>query len=572
MVSSYWIAVPEISVTVPSDHAAVPNLLAARMLNEVAYCPRLFYLEWAQAQFRHNADTAAGRSAHRRVDQESGPLPGPNDEEPRVARSVALSSEDLGLTAVIDLVEPTADGRVRPVDYKKGVAPDIPEGAYEPERVQACAQGLLLRQAGYACDSGILYFAGSRTRVEVPFDDALITRTRELIAQARALAADENPPPPLVDSPKCPRCSLVTICLPDEINALRAHQDRPPRRLIPRDDAAHPLYVTVQGAWVGISGGRIEVRKDKEKLSSTRLLDISQICLFGNVQISSQVLRAAFREEIPVCFFSYGGWFNGLAEGLPGKNVQLRRQQVLASVRGDPSTAAVMVEGKIRNCRTLLRRNARAEYGDINATLDGLARLAGQAGSQSRTAELLGVEGTAARIYFEHFTRMLRPDVRDAYAAAGPLERTRRPPLDPLNALLSYCYALLTKDVTATCYGVGFDPYVGLYHRPRFGRPALALDLMEEFRPLLAESVAINVLNNGEVAEGDFLRRGIGVNLTGTGRKTVLRAYERRLDSEARHPMFGYTVSYRRILEVQVRLLAAYLLGETPSYVPFRTR
>ncbi|MFD9814922.1 CRISPR-associated endonuclease Cas1 [Streptomyces sp. NPDC059080] len=542
------------------------------MLNEAAYCPRLFYLEWAQAQFRHNADTAAGKSTHRHVDSGGGSLPEPDGETPRVARSVSLSSEELGLTAVIDLVEPTADGQVRPVDYKKGSAPDLPEGAYEPERVQVCAQGLLLQHAGYTCESGILYFAGSRTRVEVLFDERLIARTYELIAQARMVAAADQPPPPLLDSPKCPRCSLVTICLPDEINTLRAHQQRRPRRLIPRDDAAHPLYVTTQGAWIGVSGGRISVSKNKEQLSSTRLLDISQICLFGNVQISSQALRTAFREEIPVCFFSYGGWFSGLAEGLPGKNVQLRRQQVLASVRGDTSVAAAMVDGKIRNCRTLLRRNARPEYGDLTPALDTLAALARQAAAATGADELLGIEGAAARVYFEHFTHMLRPDVRDTYAAVGPLERTRRPPLDPLNALLSYCYALLTKDVTAVCYSVGFDPYIGLYHRPRFGRPALALDLMEEFRPLLAESVVINVLNNGEVGAGDFLRRGVGVNLTESGRKAVLRAYERRLNSEVKHPMFGYTVSYRRVLEVQVRLLAAHLLGEAPEYVPFRTR
>lgn len=124
--------------------------------------------------------------------------------------------------------------------------------------------------------------------------------------------------------------------------------------------------------------------------------------------------------------------------------------------------------------------------------------------------------------------------------------------------------------MTATCYTVGLDPYIGLYHRPRFGRPAMALNLMEEFRPLLAESVVLGVLNNGEVSEDDFLRRGIGVALTDTGARAVLRSYERRLATEVKHPLFGYTVTYRRVLEVQVRLLAAYLLGETPAYIPFR--
>lgn len=524
------------------DDQEVPALLPARMINEAAYCERLYYIEWVQGRFAHNADTAAGVSVHRRVDLPGGELPATDDEAPRATRSVALSSEELGLIATIDLVE-SSDGTVRPIDYKKSRAPKIPEGAYEPELLQLCVQGLLLRQAGYTCDSGILYFAGSRTRVEIDFDADLISRTHDLIARAREVAARADAPPPLVDSPKCPRCSLVGLCLPDETNTLAARADRPPRRLIPSDDAARPLYVTVQGAWIGVSGGRFEITKNKEKLASTRLIDVSQICIYGNAQISTQALRAAFREEIPVCFFSYGGWFTGLAEGLPGKHVELRRRQVMATVRGDVPTAAAFVSGKIRNSRTLLRRNAREGIEEVTASL---TKLAEQARSCTSTAELLGMEGAAARMYFASFNLMLRPDLREPLANAGTLLRTRRPPQDPVNCMLSYCYSLLVKDLTATCYSVGLDPYVGLYHRARFGRPALALDLMEEFRPLLADSVVISLVNNGEVDADDFVRRGLGVALRDAGRRSVLAAYERRLSTEVTHPMFGYTVSYHR--------------------------
>jgi len=553
-----------------SDRADVPTLLPARMLNEAVYCERLFYLEWVQGRFVHNADTAKGCSTHSRVDRAGGRL-AQMDDKPQVARSVTLSSEQIGVIATIDLVE--SGETVRPVDYKKGTAPDIPEGAYEPERVQVCLQGLLLREAGYPCESGVLYFAGSRKRVEIPFDEALISRTYAAIDRARQLAAREQPPQPLVDSPKCPRCSLVGLCLPDETNTLAARQGhQPARRLIPTDEAAQPLYVTTQGAYVGISSGRIEIRKDQEKLASTRLIDVSQICLYGNVQVSSQVFRAVFRESVPVCFFSYGGWFQGLAEGLPSKHVDLRRRQLMASLRDELSTAAAFVEGKIRNCRTLLRRNIRSASGSGTDALSSLKKLAQQARECSTAGQLLGVEGAAARMYFTDFPKMLSDTARTSYAQAGPLLRSRRPPLDPLNCLLSYLYALLAKDLTATCYSVGLDPYVGLFHRPRFGRPALALDLMEEFRPLIADSVAISVINNGEVGKEDFIHRSAGVALTDSGRRTVLRAYERRLSTEVRHPTFGYTVTYRRVLEVQARLIAAYLLGEIANYTPFRTR
>jgi CRISP-associated protein Cas1 len=175
-------------------------------------------------------------------------------------------------------------------------------------------------------------------------------------------------------------------------------------------------------------------------------------------------------------------------------------------------------------------------------------------------------------MYFGAFPTMLREEKR---LPGGPFTfegRNRRPPTDPVNCLLSYLYGMLTKELTATAFAIGFDPYQGFYHRPRFGRPALALDLAEEFRPLIAESVAVNLINNGEVRGSDFLVRAGGVTLTQRGRKAVLMAYERRMAAQLRHPVFGYRATYRRILEVQCRLLAAHLLGEIPAYVPVTTR
>jgi CRISP-associated protein Cas1 len=138
--------------------------------------------------------------------------------------------------------------------------------------------------------------------------------------------------------------------------------------------------------------------------------------------------------------------------------------------------------------------------------------------------------------------------------------------------MLSFVYALLVKDVSVTALAVGFDPYMGFYHQPHFGRPALALDLAEEFRPLIGDSVVIGMVNTGEVTAGDFVFRVGACALNATGRKKVMQAYERRMGSEVRHPTFGYTVSYRRTMEIQARLLGRALTGELPAYVPFRTR
>jgi CRISP-associated protein Cas1 len=205
--------------------------IPARMLNEFTYCPRLFFLECVQQEWAHSTDTLEGRFVHRRVDQEQGPMPAAENLSDQVklhSRSVLIGSDVLGAVARIDLIE-SDEGAVIPVDYKRGSPPDVPEGAWEPERVQVCVQGLLLRENGYECDYGVLYFAESQQRVTVEFTDELINRTLDLLEQARHVAAAGVIPSPLVDSPKCPRCSLVGICLPDEVNA-PSRRGRKPRK------------------------------------------------------------------------------------------------------------------------------------------------------------------------------------------------------------------------------------------------------------------------------------------------------------------------------------------------------
>lgn len=552
-----------------STDADVPVLVPARMVNEFSYCKRLFFLEWVSAQFADNTDTVEGWWVHRAVDEPGGRVPMPDEGEVRVARSVMLSSDRLGLVAKVDLLEGAEGGGVVPVDTKRGSPPDLPHRAWPPERIQVCVQGLLLRENGFECDHGMLYFAGTRERVRVEFDDALTEETLALLAELRQVAEKLTPPPPLVDSKKCPRCSLVGICLPDETNTLAERAVMPPRRLIPSADAAKPMYVTEQGAWVTKDKGRIEVSKKGERLASTRLLDVSQLCLYGNIQVSTQLLRELFAREVPVCWFSYGGWFSGMGNGLPGRNVELRRRQVVTAAQGGLDIARQIVRGKILNSRTLVRRNSREGSDRLFAQLKALAD---QALAADSTASLLGVEGTAARLYFGAFPSMLRADKRLPGSPFTFEGRRRRPPPDAVNCLLGYLYGLLVRELTTTAFAVGFDPYLGFYHRPRFGRPALALDLAEEFRPLIAESVVVNLINNGEVGGDDFLVRAGGVVLTSSGRRAVIRAYERRMGTELTHPLFGYKASYRRVLEVQVRLLGAHLLGETAQYQPVVTR
>jgi CRISPR-associated protein Cas1 len=554
----------------------IPELVPARMLNEHAYCPRLAYLEWVQGDFADNADTIDGQFQHRNVNVETGSLPDPDKPvEDRVhARSVMLSAPAVGLIARMDLVE--ADGRkVTPVDYKRGRAPATPERAWEPERVQLCAQALILEENGYEVERGILYFVASKQRIEVPIDEELRARTRELLADLRATSERPEAPPPLVDSPKCPRCSLVGICLPDETNLLRGLDDGDRvRRLVPARDDALPLYVQSPGAKIGRSGAELVVEARDGEKRSVRISDTSHVALFGAVQISTQAVQELCGHGISVVYLSSGGWFYGMTRGMDHKNIDLRRRQFTAAASTEWSLqlARRLVGVKIRNCRTIIRRNA----SDPPAyTLERLKELITKAEAATSLESLLGIEGTAARLYFEAYGDMLRPP-RDEGAPAAPTfdfdGRNRRPPRDPVNALLSLGYALLAKDLTIALQAVGFDPYLGFYHQPRYGRPALALDVMEEFRPLIVDSVVLSAINTGAVKLPDFLRRGGAVTLTQAGRGKFLRAYERRMDEEISHPIFGYRISYRRTLEVQIRLLARFLTGEIGEYPPFATR
>jgi len=561
----------------------VPDLIPARMLNEFAYCPRLAYLEWVQGEFADNLETRQGRFGHRRVDKPSAadvPEPDkkddhdgeteekPQEPEPIHTRSLMLSAPEEGLVAKMDLVDISA-GEAIPVDYKRGRLPDVPGGAWEPERVQLCAQGLILRENGYACQGGILYFIGSRRRVSVPFDPALVERTRELLRGMRRMGVSGVMPPPLDDSPKCPRCSLVGICLPDETSLLReaaAGDDRKVRRLLPARQDALPLYVQEQGAWLGKSADELIVKRKGEVLAKVRLIDTSQVSLFGNVQVSAQALREITVRGIPVCHFSYGGWFHAMTVGMAHKNVELRIRQYATAAHAGAALpfARSFVVGKIKNCRTLLRRHLKE---DSRRLLPSLAEHVHKAESAGEIPTLLGLEGMAAKLYFSGLASLLKTD-----EAFNFEHRNRRPPRDPVNALLSFVYALLVKELTVALYSAGFDPMLGFYHRPRYGRPSLALDLTEEFRPLIGDSVVLMLINNGEVSPRDFIRRAGGIALTQAGRKAVIAAFERRMDTLVTHPVFKYRISYRRILEVQARLLGRVLLGEIDAYPSFCTR
>ncbi|WP_260789575.1 CRISPR-associated endonuclease Cas4g/Cas1g [Aquabacterium sp. OR-4] len=572
-------------------------LLPARMVNEFSYCPRLAYLEWVQGEWAESADTVEGRIAHKRVDKPSlRPAPPKRSKdaskdstdaevepEPRIhVRSLELSSQALGLVAKLDLAE-IEGTRAVPVDYKRGKRPHVARGAYEPERVQLCAQALLLEEHGYDVPEGVLYFVASRERVPVVLDDDLRAATRSAAAGLRLIATGGQIPPPLENSPKCPRCSLAPICLPDELHYLRAGQT-PPRPLAVAGSTSLPMYVQARGAKVAKKGDVLEVSLDDEPAATARLAEVSQLVLQGGVYLTAPALHELMARQIPVTWLSHGGWFLGHTVGLGHKNAELRTAQYRASFDDAHCLrlARDIVAAKIRNQRTLLRRNWKAAAGEPEAMpeeLLGQFRQDIDAAERARSLEaLLGIEGNAAARYFRHFRQMISPERRPGAGPDGAMwgfdfeRRTRRPPTDAVNALLSYGYSMLARTLAVALTAVGFDALRGVYHQSRYGRPALALDMMEPFRPLLADSVVLTVINNGEVGLGDFVSAGDAVNLNERGRRSFITAFERRLGQEITHPLFGYAAQYRQIVEIQCRLLGRHMLGEIDRWPPFITR
>ena len=627
--------------------------LQARMLNEFVYCPRLFYYEFVDRVFRESADTLRGAAIHQRVDSGIGALPkakrkseetregknkvanpnirgdatspcggtgcdsddGPTTEEaaqkkdPETihSRSVQMGSERLGVSAKMDLVESKTDEllaalEVRPVDYKAG-APREGEEAnelWDTDRMQLGLQALILRDNGYKCDEGVIYYRATKQRVPLPVTPELETWVLKNLAAARQIS--EGPiPPPLIRSSKCVRCSLAPICLPDETRMLagestpadssdkKAEDSKPspgdsPRRLIAARDDTRALYLNTQGYRVGCKDEVLQVKDKDRVMEEVRMRDVSHVALFGSIQISTQAVQTLCEVDIPVTYFSMGGWFYGITRGHGLKNVFLRIEQFRLARDGATCLALArrFVQGKIRNHRTLLMRN---HLEPPEPVILKLKRAAEDAQESLSIQELLGIEGAAANLYFQQFSGMVKVeddlpgletptkgDKEEKQLSFNFTNRNRRPPTDPVNAMLSLAYSMLAKDCTLAALTVGFDPYVGFYHQPRFGRPALALDLMEEFRPLVAESTVLTCINNRVVTEKDFVRAGQAVNLSSPGRKRFFQMYEQRMSSLITHPLFDYKVSYRRALELQARLLAKTLTGEIAEYIPLMTR
>jgi len=333
-----------------------------------------------------------------------------------------------------------------------------------------------------------------------------------------------------------------------------------------------PVYVREQGAVVRKTGERLIVTREKKQLLDLPLLHVDQLVLMGNVQVTSQAVAMLLQAEVDVVFLSQYGKFRGRLMHTGSKFAKLRHSQLqkMSSEKVTLAIAQQVVVGKLHNQAALLQQKL-AEVKSpmqLQHAVKGITQMQERARSAQSLDSLRGFEGKAGADYWAAFQTLLPNTL-------GFTGRKYFPPPDPINALLSFGYSLLLKDVTAAVQLVGLDPYLGFFHTIDYGRPSLALDMMEEFRPVLVDWVVLALVKAGQVSGADFEKTGREkqpIRMKERMMEVLIQAYEKRTNEKVNHVDAGGQTSQRRVIELQVRRLARMMLGQAKAYQPFLTK
>ena len=520
--------------------------------------------------FLPSPDTELGLRVHKRVDRPSR-LKGEDEEKPKTIRSLELSSEELGIHGVLDLVEVNGEQAI-PVEYRKGRPWINEDGGIEPwptDKVQIGLQCLLLKEAGYGVEEAVFYYSAVKRKAIIEVDDELLDYARNELAVAR-LTVSSGRPPPLLNSPKCPRCSLSEICLPDEVNLINEQVEQESERSsirVLRKDGIQ-LIVQTQGARVNLSGDRIVTKTPDGQKSELPLVNLEGVCLYGNVQITTQTINSLCSRGVPIGLMTRGGKLQSIIEPNDNLSAHVRKaqQNTFSDSIRSLEFCRTIIEAKISNQRTLLMRNSKV---DIDSALKMLKGVKDKTNSAKSIETLRGLEGKAAAIYFEHFPSIFKEPFASKFSKNG---RSRRPPPDPINSVLSFGYSMLTNECVSALRVARLDPAIGALHVDKIARPSLALDLIEPLRPLIVDSIAISAFNRGELREGHFNTTSRGTIMTSHGRKAFFEAWGRRMEQMVKHPLVNHRISYRQMIHLHSKLTAAWMSGDVKELVMMKTR
>ncbi|OWK34205.1 type I-MYXAN CRISPR-associated endonuclease Cas4/Cas1 [Fimbriiglobus ruber] len=535
-------------------------------LHALAYCRRLFYLEEVEEIRVADHRVFAGRQLHAALEA---------DEEGETV-ALELASETLGLLGKVDCVR-RRDGSYLPYEHKRGkpgrAADDTPQ-VWPSDRLQLVAYAVLLEEAfGQPIPEGRVRYHAANVTVRVPVDDRARADLTAAIADARRLRETLDRPP-ITDNPRlCEKCSLAPVCLPEEVRQDR-EPEREPVRLFPPDRDGTTLHVVAQGTQVGISADTLVLRPREGPESKHPARSVDTVLLHGFSQITTQAVRKCVEHGIGVHWLSVSGHHTASLVPTAGQvQRRVRQYQALADdatcLRLAKQLAAAKVEGQYRYLMRASRGDDEAR-GEIQTSLNGIQPLLGRIPDAADRDSLRGLEGAAAVHYFAALRTLLGPQVPDELRADS---RSRRPPQDRFNALLSYGYGLLHTAVMRAVLASGLEPALGFFHTPRSAAYPLVLDLMELFRVTLCDMPVVGSLNRGQWdPAADFTVTRAKVWLSDAGRKKTIGLFEGRLQETWKHPVLNYSLSYARTIELEARFLEKEWTGEPGLFARSRLR
>ncbi len=536
-------------------------LLSVAGLHALIYCERLFYLEEVERIRLADHRVFAGRRVHAELEARAG-----EGEDGTVSR-VVLESETLGMQGAVDVLR-RRDGQLIPYEHKRGrsAGKKGAREAWETDRVQVAAYGMMAEEAfGQRIEEGRVRYHADRVTVRVPLDDALRARVHASVERARGLRSAIERPPVTEDDRKCRACSLAPACLPEE-GRLAADPAFRPIRLLPVHPRGETLHVVAPGARVGRSGERLVIEDRDGGVERTPIAEVGSVVIHGLAQISTQALRMCAEHDVQVHWMTFGGGLVGsLAATAPSAQRHLRQLRALDHEELALDLARRLVRTKIDSqLRFVLRATRGGPSREAVEVAIGQLRAALRNVDQTKDRpSLLGYEGTAAAAYFGALASLLDPGLDPRLA---PIGRNRRPPKHRFSALLGYGYGALYRDVLAAIVAVGLHPGLGFYHQLRSSAQPLALDVMELFRVPLVDMPIIAALNRRTFnADAEFDEMPGKVLLSGSGRAKLIEVLERRRHDVWRHDVVGYSLSYARIVELEVRLLEKEWTGEPAS-------
>lgn len=526
-----------------------PDPIPISLVSHTQFCPRRAWLE-SVGERTDTYQMAVGDAAHARVDT-------PSSARGAELRSVDIGNEDWGITGRIDAMYATDAGFV--IREHKATPVSRSPTVTDAMRLQLTLQRACLEFQGEVVAGTEIYFTSHNKVVPVELTDEDFLHAVQLVERTKTIIESAVAPEPLEDSPKCMRCSHASVCLPEERRLAPVS-----KRIVPSAPDTQIVHLTRYGARASISKRRLTVKYKDETLAEVPVERVLGVQVHGNIDLSSALIRELLWRGSSIVWCSGAGRVIGWSQPTNSPNGLHRIAQHVASAEGRLGIAREMLQAKIANQATQLRRGA-----GNSADVQRLRNIQSQLAEAMTWQHILGAEGEAASIYFSAWPALFKEDIVAEWGWQG---RGSRPARDRINALLNYAYGMLVADCIRAIVSCGLDPHAGFIHSSSRNKPALALDLMEEFRAPVADSVVISAVNNGEIRHSDFHEHLGSVRLSDSARKALITAYERRIQTQFRHPIFEYQVTWRRAMEVQARQVLGVLDGSQPGYAGIKTR